>query len=114
LTSTPIAKAITSGAAGYLAAWAINKYLNSKVVADAVVFGSMMEAGSILISAYVPGASSFALSGLGDFVPADFNIPGNPISRGALSPVGGSVVAGSKTVPAVQTAGMGRAFAPAF
>lgn len=53
---------------------------------DALMFGGLMYAGSILLNTFVPGFRvmdvPLALSGLGDFSPARFAVPQNPISAG--------------------------------
>jgi len=53
-------------------------------IGDAAMFGGLMYAGSILLNTLVPGFRimdvPLALSGLGDFSPARFSVPQNPIS----------------------------------
>jgi hypothetical protein len=53
-------------------------------IGDAAMFGGLMYAGSILLNAFVPGFRimdvPLALSGMGDFAPARFAVPQNPIS----------------------------------
>lgn len=54
------------------------------VIGDAAMFGGFMYAGSLLLNAVVPGFRivdvPLALSGMGDFSPARFAVPQNPIS----------------------------------
>ena len=90
LTSTPIGAAIASIIVALGGGWLIGKWDSS--MGSGFAFGGLMQAGSILLNMIpVPGVSQFALSGygrgVGDFVPASFPIPQNPI----LQPAGGAI-----------------------
>jgi hypothetical protein len=56
-------------------------------------FGGGMNVVSEALTAYVPGASALGLSGrgVGDFVPASFTVPQNPILDASGLPVQGSL-----------------------
>jgi hypothetical protein len=69
-------------------------------IGDAAMFGGLMYAGSILLNTLVPGFRimdvPLALSGLGDFAPARFSVPQNPITAGMaqLAPAPAAGVSG--------------------
>jgi len=97
LTSTPIGAAIASIIVAIGGGWLIGKWDTS--AGSGFAFGGLMQAGSILLNMVpVPGVSQFALSGyrgVGDFVPAAFTVPQNPILlNGPSMGAGGAAGAG--------------------
>lgn len=76
---------LISGAGAFAASW-IARMVGGKTgaggeFADAVLFGGLMQTGSLLLTAFAPAALSqkLALSGVGDIVPGMFVVPQNPI-----------------------------------
>ena len=76
---------LISGAGAFAASW-IARMVGGKTgaggeFADAVLFGGLMQTGSMLLTAVAPAALSqkLALSGLGEIVPGSFVVPQNPI-----------------------------------
>lgn len=96
LTSTPLMRSLSSVGVAFGAGWLATKV--DKTLGSAVLFGGLMQAGSVLLNAFVPQiGGSIALSGLGDFVPASFPMPQNPVSAGmyrALPAASGNGVSG--------------------
>lgn len=100
----PLFQAVSVAGVGYFIGMALTKFLGSSVIGDSFAFGTVMEAGGTLISAYVPGL------GLGAFVPGAFNEPDNPVRAGNMRL---QIAAAA----AQQKAGMGNfahAYAPAY
>lgn len=101
LTSSPIGATVAAIAVAVAGGWAIGKV--SSEFGNAFMFGGLMQAGSVLLNAYVPGASQFALQGgrgLGEFVPGSFAVPQNPVLLNAPS----MSVGGAAGRPAVNRA----------
>jgi hypothetical protein len=102
LISTPIGATVAAIAVAIAGGWAIGKV--SMEFGNAFAFGGLMQAGSVLLNAYVPGASQFALQGyrgMGEFVPGAFAVPQNPVLIGATPSVS---VGGAAGRPALNRA----------
>lgn len=82
LGGSPIISAIISAAVAWGGGMLIGKSLG-KTYGEGFMFGGLMQAGSQLLNLVVP-ANPLALSGLGDFVPAQFPVPQNPIRQKML------------------------------
>ena len=99
--SSPIFSAIISAAIAWGGGMLLQKW--DKTAAEGFMFGGFMQAGSQLLNLVVP-SNPLSLSGLGDWVPARFAVPENPILRGRLA-------AG---LPAAAPAGAGMGAAAMF
>ena len=99
---------IATAVSAFAASWAAEKFLGDKV-GSAVMFGGLMQTGSVALTAVAPGFSiggvPLALSGLGDLVPGQFVVPQNPLR---LPPAAPSPRAN------MTMSGLARAFPPAF
>lgn len=83
LTGNNIMRVLSSVAVAFAAGWAASK-LNSDF-GSAVLFGGLMQAGSMALNAFIPPVGrAIGLSGRGlrEFVPARFTIPENPVVTG--------------------------------
>jgi hypothetical protein len=82
LSSTPIMRILSSAAASVLAGWVGGRW--NKTFGDAMLFGGIMQTGSIALNAFLPsvgGAIGLAgRRGLGELVPAYYPVPQNPIN----------------------------------
>jgi hypothetical protein len=83
LGASPIIGVALTVAGAFVASF-IAKKVNSEF-GDAVLFGGLMQAGSVLLTAFAPAAlsSQLALSGMGDIVPGWFAVPQNPVTSRA-------------------------------
>lgn len=75
-----LVRTLLSGVAAFVAGWAGVKFVN-KTFGDAVLFGGLMQTGSVALNAFFPVVGSrLALTGLGEFVDtAGFAVPQNPV-----------------------------------
>lgn len=105
LTSNPILRVVAAGASAFVASKAAERFVG-KDVAAAVLFGGLMQTGSIAISAFLPGAigSRLALSGMGELVNASFPVPQNPLRLPPIPAQG----------PRVQVNGLSRVYGTAL
>lgn len=120
LTATPIMASLTSVAA----AWGVGelvKRMLGKELGEAYQFGGYMQAGSVVLNAFVPAiGGQIALRGvrgLGELVSAAFPIPQNPLNpMQANYPIygqaGAAVGAGNGVTPNMN--GLARAFPSSF
>jgi hypothetical protein len=97
--STPIMRAFSSVGVAFGAGWVATR-INADL-GSAVLFGGLMQAGSVILNAFMPAVGGqFALAGLGDYVPAYFTQPENPIRAAMLSAApmsnGGNGVSGMR------------------
>jgi len=82
LVSGNIMRTVATGAAALVSQMAAKAIMKDRAIADAVLFGGLMQTGSVALNAFVPGlASKFGLSGLGDIVDANWSIPENPLRQ---------------------------------
>ncbi len=79
--------AITAAGA-FAAGWLAKRFVGG-AFADAVMFGGLMQAGSVLLTAFAPPsiAQRLALSGLGDIMPGNFVVPQNPVTSRQVIPM---------------------------
>jgi len=85
VTSSPIFKFASAVAVAVAAGWALGKV--SPDLGGSVLVGGLAEAASIGLNNFLPISQYTGLSGLGTYVPAQFNEPQNPI----LIPAGGGL-----------------------
>jgi len=86
LGASPIIGAAMTVAGAFVASWIARKVYAP--AADAVLFGGLMQAGSVILTAFAPPqlASQLALSGMGDIVPGWYAVPQNPVTnRGGMA-----------------------------
>lgn len=86
LGASPIIGVALTAAGAFVASWIAKKV--SPSFGDAVLFGGLMQAGSVLLTAFAPPqlASQLALSGMGDIVPGWFAVPQNSVTnRGGMA-----------------------------
>jgi hypothetical protein len=123
LTGTPIMASLSSIAAAFAAGWVGSMW--DKRFGDAVRFGGLMQAGSVMLNAFIPSIGGQlalkGLRGLGDLVPGAYPVPQNPLNPAQANyPSYGRpmpVAAGNGTYGAgapVTMNGIHRAFARAF
>jgi hypothetical protein len=81
-----IMRTVITGAAAWLAGMATGRFVG-KAFGDAVLFGGLMQTGSVALNALLPGFAiggvPLGLSGMGELMDGRFSVPQNPI-RGAL------------------------------
>jgi len=88
LGTSPIIGVGMTIAGAFVASWLAKKV--SSEFGDAVLFGGLMQAGSVLLTAFAPASlsSQLALSGMGDIVPGWFAVPQNSVTnRGPMGPM---------------------------
>jgi hypothetical protein len=93
VSGSPIISALISAAVAYGGGLVLQRW--DKTAAEGFMFGGLMQAGSQALSLVVP-SNPLSLNGLGDFTPARFAIPQNPILAGqqALPPIAASSLNG--------------------
>ena len=73
---------VLTGVSAYAAGWAASKFV-SPTFGSAVLFGGLMQTGSVALNVFMPGFAiggvPLGLSGMGEFVPAQFAVPQNPL-----------------------------------
>jgi hypothetical protein len=110
-TSSPILATATS-----VVTAVVTGYLAGKVmpdIASAVLFGGLMQAGSVLLNQFLPSiGSTIGLSGLGNLIgPASFAVPQNPLRPNTVVAIAPPSGAGGTRI---GVSGLGRAFKSAF
>ena len=112
-TGSPITLTASSIATALIAGFITRKVAPD--LASAVMFGGLMQAGSVALNAFLPSVgSTIGLSGLGDLIgPASFTVPQNPLWLASHPPVA-QVAAGSQGMKNVNMSGLARAYPPAF
>lgn len=85
LTSTPTMRILSSVASAFLAGWVGGRL--SPRFGDAVLFGGLMQAGSIALNAFLPAVGgqiglSGVRGGLGELVAGAYSVPQNPLYPG--------------------------------
>jgi hypothetical protein len=77
-----IVRTVITGAAAFAAGWLGRKFVSGEF-GDAVLFGGLMQTGSVALNAMLPGfrigGQSLALSGMGELMPGQFTVPQNPL-----------------------------------
>ena len=113
LVATPIMRVVTSIASALASGW-VAKMVSPRF-GDAVMFGGLMQAGSVALNTFIPsvGGTIGLSGGLGDLVPGAYPVPQNPLNPAQLNyPAYGGGAYGA-TAP-VEMNGIGRAFGRAF
>jgi hypothetical protein len=76
-----LVKTLVTGVAAYLSGMIAGKW--NPTFGDAVLFGGLMQTGSVALNALLPGFSvggvPLGLSGMGDLIPGSFVVPQNPL-----------------------------------
>jgi hypothetical protein len=89
-SSQPLAIAGSIGVA-FAAGWLASKF--DPKMGQAVLFGGLAQAASVFLSSYIPPVGNYLAlrggRGVGEFVPASFTVPQNPISMAAGGGGGG-------------------------
>ena len=101
-----VVRTLISGISAFVAGWAGQKFVG-KPFGDAVLFGGLMQTGSVALNAFLPMVGQhLALSGMGEFVDTSgFVVPQNPV----LAPIA-AVPTGAR----VGVNGIDRAYGRAF
>jgi hypothetical protein len=110
--SSSTGKFVLALASAWAGAWAGRKFVSSSF-GDGVLFGGMIQAGSIALDAFLPAVYSSLGIGLGDLMPGKFPVPQNPIRAALASKQIAAPVAPGST-PRVAMSGLTRAFGSAF
>jgi len=84
LGTSPIMAIVVAGAGAFAAGW-VAKRFGGDDFGDAVLFGGLMQTGSLILSAFAPAPlnTALALSGLGDIMPGWFAVPQNSVTNRA-------------------------------
>ncbi len=100
LISSPILKVAVSGGVAYLSYMLGKKVGLKEETASAVLFGGLMQTGSVAIASFFSGIPVVNRLALGDLVPGRFTLPENPLRLPPPPP----------TNARVTTSGIQRAF----
>ena len=97
-------------AAALASGWAATKFVNPQF-GDGVLFGGLIQAGSVALNTFLPSVYTSLGVGLGELMPGRFPVPQNPIraamaSRQIAAPVGAQA--------RVTMSGLTRAYGTAF
>jgi hypothetical protein len=97
-------------AAALASGWAATKFVNPQF-GDGVLFGGLIQAGSVALNTFLPSIYTSLGVGLGDLMPGRFPVPQNPIraamaARQIAAPVGAQA--------RVTMSGLTRAYGTAF
>ena len=80
LVGSNIMRVVATGVSAFVAGWLAGKA--DRTFGDAVLFGGLMQTGSVALNAFVPSiGKQIGLSGL---TPARFPLPDNPIAAGMM------------------------------
>lgn len=84
--ATPIMRILATGVSAYVASMVAGKMMSGPF-ADSVMFGGLMQTGSVALNTFVPSIGrQIGLAGMGDLVPGAFPVPQNPILAGIPAP----------------------------
>ena len=83
LTSSPIMRVLSSGVVAFVAGYLGGKFID-KTVGDAIMFGGLMQTGSVALNSFLPSVgATIGLQGLGgglgDLIAGNYPVPQNPI-----------------------------------
>jgi hypothetical protein len=99
IVSSNMMRAVATGASAFVAQMIAKAIVKDQSISDAVLFGGLMQTGSVALNAFLPSlASSLGLSGIMD---ARWTIPENPLGGGVPVPV---------AVPTTKLAGLATAY----
>lgn len=96
LGTSPIMSIVIAGAGAFAAGYLAKRFLGD-VIGDSVLFGGLMQTGSLAMAAFAPAPlnTALALSGLGDIMPGYFAVPQNSVTNRApvamMAPAGKGV-----------------------
>lgn len=84
LGTSPIMSIVVAGAGAFAAGFLAKRFVGNDF-GDAVLFGGLMQTGSLILSAFAPAPlnTALALSGLGDIMPGWFAVPQNSVTNRA-------------------------------
>ena len=84
LGTSPIMSIVVAGAGAFAAGYLAKRFMGNDF-GDAVLFGGLMQTGSLILSAFAPAPlnTALALSGLGDIMPGWFAVPQNSVTNRA-------------------------------
>jgi hypothetical protein len=100
-----IMRTVATAASAFVAQMVAKAVVKDQAIADAVLFGGLIQAGSTALNAFLPSlASSLGLSGIMD---ADWTIPENPLKQHPM-------LAPPASDARVNMAGLARAYGPAY
>lgn len=117
LLSNNFVKVLASGAVAVMAGQAAKAIPSAgEAFADAVMFGGMMQTGSVALNLFLPSVGSrIALAGrrgVGDLVDAQFSLPEQPMWSAARQIAAAKSV--PATIPVAAMSGMKRAWGPTY
>lgn len=76
-----VMRVVVTGASAFVAGWAAGKL--DATLGDAVLFGGLMQTGSVALNALLPGfrigGIPLGLSGMAELMPGQFPVPQNPL-----------------------------------
>ena len=99
-------RTVASGVSAFVAQMLAKMLTKDQAVADAVLFGGLIQTGSTALNAFIPGlAAQFGLSGMGELMNANWTIPENPLRRLPAAPAGDA---------RMGVAGLARAYGSAY
>jgi hypothetical protein len=111
LLGSPIMRIVVSGASAWAAGMVGSKV--SGPFGNAVLFGGLMQTGSLALNAFIPSIGGQiglrGMGGLGDIVPGYFPVPQNPIYPGTPP-----MLASAPTTARTTMNGLSRAWGPAW
>jgi uncharacterized membrane protein YedE/YeeE len=85
-------RTVATGASAFAAQMLAKAVIKDPSVSDAVLFGGLMQTGSVALNAFLPGiASQLGLSGIMD---ANWTIPENPLRRSQIAPAAEPALSG--------------------
>jgi hypothetical protein len=122
-TGTPVMRILSSVASAFAAGWVGDKV--SRPFGDAVLFGGLMQAGSLALNSFIPSiGTQIGLSGvrggLGELMAGAFPVPQNPLNPNQANyplygrPIMAAADATYGTGAPVAMNGIARAFGRAF
>jgi hypothetical protein len=111
MTGNPVFSAISVGVIGWVAGMGVAK-MGNKNVGDGVMFGAWLSATKDLITNFVPGLPG--LSGMGMFVPAQFNEPDNPVWAGNQRLIAARAAQAAAAAPSTSLKGVMSAYGNAY
>jgi len=80
-TQSNIGRFVITGASAFAAGWVASKV--NREFGGAVLFGGLMQTGSVALNALLPGFTiggvPIGLSGMGELMPGQFVVPQNPL-----------------------------------
>ena len=99
MTGNTLFSAVSVGAVGWAAGMLVTKMFGNKNIGDGVTLGAWLTAVQQIITSYAPGL------GLSGFVPAQFNVPDNPVWAGnqkLLAARAAAAAAATTTTPSMK------------